>query len=80
MENLYIYGIPSSPAVWVDEITEWLDFLLPSTAVKNLYLSKPIEPRAALALQELAGRRTTEVLPSLKKVLLEGFKPLRRQD
>jgi hypothetical protein len=78
MENLYIDGNIQSPLVWWrDQIdnTEWLDVLLPFTAVKNLYLSKPFSPSIALALQELTGGRTTEVLPALQNVFLEGFQP-----
>jgi hypothetical protein len=52
-----------------------LDLLHPFTAVKNLYLSKQFAPRIAPALQELTGGRTTEVLPALQNVLLEGFEP-----
>ena len=75
MENLYIYEDLHSPPDWKDDIenTEWLDFLLPFTVVKNLYISKQFAPRIAPALQELTGGRTTEVLPALKNVLLEGF-------
>jgi hypothetical protein len=77
MENLYIDGNLHSPLVWMRGIdsTEWLDVLLPFTAVKNLYLSKPFSPSIALALQELTGGRTTEVLPALQNVFLEGFQP-----
>jgi len=77
MENLYIDGNLYSPLVWKGDIenTKWLDLLLPFTAVKNLYLSKLFSPRIALALQELTGGRTTEVLPALQNVRLEGFKP-----
>jgi hypothetical protein len=81
MENLYIDGIPIDPSIvtWTHEIqvenTEWLDLLLPFTAVKNLYLSDDFSPRIAPALQELTGGRTTEVLPALQNVFLEGFKP-----
>ena len=77
MENLYIYENLHSPPDWKDGIenTEWLDLLLPFTAVKNLYLSKQFAPRIAPALQELTGGRTTEVLPALKNVLLEEFQP-----
>jgi len=52
-----------------------LELLVPFTAVKNLYLSKQFAPRIAPALQELTGDRTTEVLPSLENVFLEGFLP-----
>jgi len=80
MENLYIYEDLDSPPNWKDDIenTEWLDLLLPFTAVKYLYLSKQFSPRIAPALLELtaSGRRITEVLPALQNVLLEGFQPL----
>jgi hypothetical protein len=77
MEDLYIDGMPSSPLVWDDDIenTKWLDLLLPFTAVENLYLSQPFSSRIALALNELTGGRTTEALPVLQNVLLEGFRP-----
>ena len=77
MENLYIYESQSTPPDWKNDIenTEWMDLLLPFTAVKNLYVSKLFAPRIAPALQELSGRRATEVLPALQNVLLEGFHP-----
>ncbi|KAN0126550.1 hypothetical protein V8E52_000190 [Russula decolorans] len=77
MENLYIHEDLDSPPNWMDDIknAEWLNLLLPFTAVKNLYLSKPILPRIAPVLQELAGARTTEVLPALIKVVFEGSQP-----
>ncbi|KAF8488953.1 hypothetical protein F5888DRAFT_1888564 [Russula emetica] len=77
MENLYVYESQKSPPNWKDitENTEWFNLLLPFTAVKNLYLSKQFLPRIAPALQELTGGRTTEVLPDLQNVLLEGFQP-----
>jgi hypothetical protein len=43
--------------------------------VKNLYLSKPLIPHIALALQKLIGGRIKEVLPALQSILLEGFEP-----
>jgi hypothetical protein len=78
IENLYIHEYLHSRPNWKNNIenTEWLDLLLPFTAVKNLYLSKQFSPRIAPALQELTGGKTTEVLPALKNVLLEGFQPL----
>jgi hypothetical protein len=77
MENLYMYeNLYSSPNGKDDiENAEWLDLLLPFTAVKNLYLSKQFLPRIAPALLELTGERTTEVLPALQNVFLEGFQP-----
>ena len=75
IENLWIHEDLSSPPSWKDDIenTEWLDLLLPFIAVKNLYLSKKFSPHIACALQELSGGRTTEVLPALQNVFLEGF-------
>ena len=77
MENLYVNGNRYSPLVWKDGIenSEWLDLLLPFTAVKNLYLSDPFSPLIAPVLKELSGGRTTRVLPALKKIHLEGFQP-----
>ena len=77
MENLYIHERLDSPSDWNDDIenSEWLDLLLPFAAVKNLYLSEKFATHIAPALQELTGGRTTEVLPALQNVLLEGFKP-----
>ena len=77
MDKLYIYNNVYSPLDWKDdtENTEWLDLLLPFTAVKNLYLSVDFTQRIAPALQELTGERTTEVLPTLQNIFLEGFQP-----
>ena len=74
VENLYIDGYPSSSLYGN---TKWVDLLLLFTAVKNLYVSKSFSVDIALALQELVGRKrtTTEVLPVLKNVLLEGSPP-----
>jgi len=52
-----------------------LDLLRPFTAVKDLYLSKQFVPRIAPALQELAGGRTTDLLPTVQNIFLEGFQP-----
>ncbi len=77
MENLYIYDNLYLPPNWKDNIenAEWFDLLLPFTAVKNLYLSKQFAPRITPALQELTGGRTTDVLPTLQNLFLEGFQP-----
>ena len=62
------------PPHWQDDIenTLWLDVLRPFVAVKNLYLSSGLGPRIAPTLQELVGGRTTEVLPTLENIFLEG--------
>jgi hypothetical protein len=74
VEDLYIIHYPG--LCWKDDAIEntlLLHLLLPFTAVKNLHLSKKIEPGIAAALQELVGGRITEVLPSLRKIFAKGF-------
>ncbi|KAF8473655.1 hypothetical protein DFH94DRAFT_846875 [Russula ochroleuca] len=53
--------------------TPWLELLHRFTAVKDLYLSKEFALSIVPALQELVGERTTEVLPTLQNIFLEGF-------
>jgi hypothetical protein len=62
-----------------DGVDQWLELLRPFTAVKSLYLSwlGKFQPNLASALQELAGGRTTEILPSLQNIFLEMFEPSR---
>jgi len=74
LEHLYICEGINSRSRWQDDIEndQWLELLHPFTTVKNLYLSKGVVPRIALALQELVGQRLTEVLPALQGLLLEG--------
>ena len=57
------------------ENTLWPELLLPFTAVKNLYLSGVSAPDIGAALQELAGDKMTEVLPSLQNIFLEELEP-----
>ena len=75
LEDLYIYEDPFSPPDWKDDIESglWLQLLHPFTAVKNLYLSEQFALRIGRALQELAEGRTTEVLPALQFMFLEGL-------
>ena len=77
MENLHIYEYLQLQLDWKGDIenADWFELLLPFSAVKNLYLSKQFAPRIAPALQELTGGRTTEVLPILQNIFLEGFQP-----
>ena len=74
-ENLFISEPVNSQLDWKDGIAniEWLELLLPFTAVKNLYLSKKFALRLAPALLEMTGGGTTEVLPTLQNLYLEGF-------
>jgi hypothetical protein len=74
-EDLYIYKRPRRSLDWKGTIENglWVELLRPFTAVKNLYLCEEIAPRIAPAFQELVEGRTTEVLPALQKIFLEGF-------
>jgi hypothetical protein len=75
LEDLYIFEDRKCPPLWQDDVenTLWLDLLRSFVAVKNLYLSKEFVPHVAHALQELLGGRTTEVLPTLENIFLEGL-------
>jgi hypothetical protein len=75
LEDLHIFEDQVNPPRWQGDIenTLWLELLRPFAAVKNLYLCKELVPRIAPALQELVGGRTTEVLPGLEGIFLEGF-------
>ena len=77
LEDLYIYEDLFSPPDWKDDIdnTLWMELLHPFSPVKNLYLSQEFARRIAPALQELVGGRTTEVLPTLQNIFLEGLQP-----
>ena len=73
-EDLYIYD--NMHPDWPDYIEDTLlELLRPFTAVKNLYLLKEIVSCIAPALQGLIGDRTTEVLPALENIFLEGLQP-----
>ena len=71
LENLRIYGGPD----WQDNIenTVWLDLFRPFAGVKNLYISQRSMPYIVPVLEELVGGRTTEVLPTLQNIFLEGL-------
>ena len=75
LEDLYIHKNPYQDLNWKDTIENglWLGLLHPFTAVKNLYISEEFARRIAPALQELVGDRTTEVLPALRDIYLEGL-------
>src|SRR5258708_4978420 len=68
----FLYG------VWKDDAIEsalWLELLLSFPAVKDLYLAKELAPGIAAALQQLVGRRITEVLPSVRNIFVKGIEP-----
>ena len=75
LEDLYIYESVSWQTYRQDivENNQWLELLRPFTAAENLYLSEEIASRIVPALKELVGGRTTEVLPALRNIYLEGL-------
>ena len=74
LEDLYISKYSCYRPNWQDDIenANWLELLQPFTTVKKLYLTKEFVPPIMSSLQELVGERTTEVLPSLQNIFLEG--------
>ena len=76
LEHLYVYDFAYPPSQWEDdtEDMQWLEVFRPFTAVKNLYVSQSFVPSVAPTLQELVGGRTTEVLPNLQNIFVEGLK------
>ena len=61
---------------WLPEKEVRLQLLHSFATVKNLYLSEQFARRIGPALQELTEGRTTEVLPALQKIFLEGLESL----
>jgi hypothetical protein len=53
-------------------LSRWLGLVEPFSYMKNLYLSRKLAPRVAIALQELTGERVTRALPALQNLFLEG--------
>ena len=53
------------------ESSQWLELLHPFISVKHLYISPKSMPSIAFALQELIGKRVTDVLPALETLFLE---------
>jgi len=79
VEDLYIERHGYKQLVWeyddAVENTLCLELILPSVAVKNLYLTKVFVPGIAAALQELVRGRITEVLPNLQKIIVDTLEP-----
>ena len=75
LEDLYISESHYSRPYRQDNIenTLWLQLLQLFATVKNLCLYKEFGPRIMPSLQELVGERTTEVLPNLQNIFLEGL-------
>ena len=77
LEDLYISQKTHSKPDWKDNVEDslWLELLHPFPTVRNFFLSEEFAPRIAPALEELVGARTTEVLPTLQNIFVEGLKP-----
>ena len=75
LEDLYVQEDSLLDPFWQGDVENmpWLQLLRPFPAVKNLYLASKSVPRFAPALQKFVGKRTTEVLPTLENIFLEGF-------
>ena len=78
VEHLYIRDFRYQPryeSSYDIDILQWLEIFHRFTAVKNLNLSGESVHNIALALQELVGGRTMEVLPTLQSIFLEELQP-----
>ena len=77
LKDLYIHEHARSQTYWTTNIENrvWLGQLHQFTTVKNLYITEEIALRIGPALQELIEGRTTEVLPTLENIFLEGLEP-----
>jgi hypothetical protein len=53
----------------------WLELFHLFSAVQSLYVSKILVPPVTAALRELGEGRTTEILPALQNLSLEGHQP-----
>src|SRR5712675_576290 len=73
LEKLKIeeHDLPSS--YHMDD-TQWLEFLDPFTALKDLYLTDEIARRVCTSLQALSGEMATEVLPALRNIFVDGLR------
>ena len=76
-EDLYIYRMRFSGQERRGKIENehWVELLHPFTGVKKLCLSGGFARHIGPALQELVEGRTTEVLPTLENIYLEGLEP-----
>jgi F-box-like len=75
LEQLFIYDGLSSTH-WQEDMdtAQWLELLHPFSSVKDVYLSKRLALQVMHVLRELDGTGTTQVLPELKNLSIEGFR------
>jgi hypothetical protein len=74
LEDVRIYMFLNSQPNRTEYNRLWLEVFRLFTAVKNLYLPSETSPCVSSALHDLVEKgRTTEVLPALRKIILEGL-------
>lgn len=63
---------------WQDDAKniQWLEILLPFTAVKNLYLPVEFAPCIVSVLQELVGESALDLFPALQNIFLQELGPV----
>jgi hypothetical protein len=73
LERLELYVKPN----WKDDVedAEWLELLHSFTSAKDLLLHDESIQYVAPALEQLAGGRVTEALPTLQNIFLQGPRP-----
>jgi len=75
LERLCIYGVRHSNPGWQDDAgsIQWFELLNAFPSVKDLELSANLAQFVAPALGELTEEGTTEVLPALQNIFIEGL-------
>ena len=76
LDSFFIHEVECLRPRWQDNIehTQWLEILRPFISVQSLYVSREFAPSISTALQELVRERTSEVLPALQYLFLEGLR------
>ena len=79
VEQLIICEFPWGTFEWKDDpdidSSQWLELFGLFVAVQNLHVSERLVSPVARALKDLSGQMTTEVLPVLRTLSLEGLQP-----
>ena len=73
VEDFYISELYCYVLQWQPMNMSWLEFLPTFAYVKNLYISRDRVPRPVSNLQHLFGDGSTELLPNLQNLFLEGL-------
>jgi hypothetical protein len=54
---------------------QWMELLLPFTNVKNIFLAEDVALHVITTLQGFCGEEVTQVLPTLRSLLIKGLQP-----